>query len=106
MFYELRRYQIQPGKRDEFASYMARVVIPFQTSRGMVIPAAFLDEENADIYVWMRRFESEEQRESLYAAVYQSERWETEIAPFVKPFLVPDGITVSRLIPTPDSGLR
>jgi len=75
MFYELRRYQTRPGRRDEWVRYMEDVIIPFQVSKGMVITASFIDEGDEDGFVWIRRFEDEAQRERLYAATYGSDRW-------------------------------
>ena len=51
MFYELRHYQIQPGHRDEWVEYMEDVIIPFMTSKGMVVTASFIDEADPDSYV-------------------------------------------------------
>ncbi|MER5936425.1 NIPSNAP family protein [Streptomyces sp. NPDC001928] len=106
MFYELRRYRTRPGRRDEWVRYMEDVVIPFQTSKGMSVTASFIDEEDQDGYVWIRRFDDEAQREELYAAVYQSERWQGEIRPVVEDLLILDEIAVTRVAPTPRSALR
>ena len=54
---------------------MDETVIPFQISKGMVIVGRFVGEEEDDLYVWIRRFESEEERQQLYEAVYESEEW-------------------------------
>lgn len=104
MFYEIRRYQIQPGRRDEWVRYMEEVIIPFQTEQGMSVTASFIDEEDPDGYVWIRRFENEEQRVALYAAVYDSERWKNEIGVKAKELMVSSHVT--RVVPTPASGLR
>ena len=69
MFYELRRYQIQPGGRGEWVRAMEQIIVPFQVSRGMVFIGSFGDEGDPDGYYWIRRFESEAEREQLYAAV-------------------------------------
>ena len=37
MLYEIRRYQAQPGRRDEWVHYMEETVIPFQESTGMSV---------------------------------------------------------------------
>src|SRR5215469_1907662 len=100
MFYELRHYQTRPGKRDEWVRYMEEVIIPFQVSKGMVIAGSFVDEEHEDGYVWIRRFESEAEREKLYAAVYDSDRWKNEIAPPVGELLVRDRTVIRRIVPT------
>lgn len=106
MFYELRQYQAQPGKRDEWVRYMEEVIIPFQVSKGMVIAGSFVDEEHEDGYVWIRRFESEAEREKLYAAVYDSDRWKNEIAPPVGELLVREGTVIRRIVPTSMSVLH
>lgn len=62
---------------------MEQVIIPFQVSRGMVVPGSFTDEEDESIYYWIRRFVGEEERERLYAAVYESDEWKTELSPKV-----------------------
>jgi hypothetical protein len=106
MFYEIRRYQIQPGRRDEWVRYMEDTIIPFQVEQGMSVTASFVDEEDPDGYVWIRRFEDEQEREALYANVYQSDRWRDEIDPKVKSLLLVDRIKVTRVVPTPNSGLK
>jgi NIPSNAP len=106
MLYELRRYQIEPGRRDEWVALMERRIIPFQSSQGMDILGSFTDEQNPDVYIWIRRFESEEQRVQQYAAVYESDTWANEIAPVAGQLLLQENITVTRLVPTPISGLR
>jgi hypothetical protein len=106
MFYELRHYQSRPGRREEWVQYMEDVIIPFQVSKGMVITASFVDEEHEDGYVWMRRFESEEQRKQLYAATYDADRWKDEIAPVVDKLLIREAIVVTRLVPTSKSVLH
>ncbi len=99
-FFELRQYQTKPGQRENWVKYMEETVIPFQISKGMVVIGSFIGEEADELYVWIRRFESEAQREQLYAAVYESERWINEISPRVGELLQRDKIIVTRLQPT------
>lgn len=106
MFYEIRRYQSQPGRRDEWIRYMEDVVIPFQASKGIDVLASFTDEQDDDGYVWIRRFDDEAQREAQYAAVYDSDRWRNEIGPVVHELLIPEETLVTRAIPTPASPLQ
>ena len=101
MFYELRRYTINAGKMDEWVRFMEETIIPFQTAKGMVIAGSFRGEDDTT-YVWMRRFASEEERERLYEAVYQTDHWKNEIAPRVAELMQPD-IDVTRIVPTPRS---
>lgn len=106
MFYEIRRYQSKPGRRDEWVRYMEDVVIPFQQSKGMTVTASFVDEQDEDGYVWIRRFENEAEREALYAAVYDSEQWKNEVGPPVYEMLIPEKSLVTRAVPTPASPLK
>ncbi len=59
MFYELRQYRTRPGQREAWVRYMEEVIIPFQVSKGMVILGSWVGEQEDDLYVWIRRFESE-----------------------------------------------
>jgi NIPSNAP len=104
-FYELRQYQAQPGKRNELVQFMEQVIIPFQISKGMVVTGSFVDEQNEDGFVWIRRFENETHREQTYAATYESDVWKTEILPIINGLLIREKIVVNRLIPTPGSAL-
>ena len=105
-FYELRRYRVRPGKMDEWVRCMEEVIIPFQVAHGMVIAGSFRGEEDDSTYVWLRRFESESERERLYAAVYESNEWKQEIAPRVGELIDRSAIEVTRLVATPKSVLR
>ncbi|MFF2808107.1 NIPSNAP family protein [Streptomyces sp. NPDC058000] len=106
MFYELRRYQTRLGRRDEWVRYMEEVVIPFQTTKGMIVTASLIDEEDQDGYLWIRRFDDEARREELYAAVYESDRWRDEIRPVVQQLLIPEKSVITRAVPTALSVLR
>lgn len=106
MLYEFREYRTQPGQREKWVRFMEEVIIPFQISKGMVVAGSFVGEEEDDLYVWIRRFESEEEREQLYRAVYESDYWKDEVAPRVPEMMIREKITVRRLVPTAKSVLR
>ncbi|MDR0357949.1 MAG: NIPSNAP family protein [bacterium] len=106
MLFELRQYRTHPGQRDKWVQYMEEKIIPFQVSKGMVIVGSFVNEEDPDSYVWIRRFESEADRERLYKEVYESDYWKNEVAPEVPTMLDRDKIVVTRLNPTPKSVVR
>jgi len=105
-FYELRRYRVRPGKMDDWVRCMEEVIIPFQVARGMVIAGSFRGEQDDSTYVWLRRFESEAERERLYAEVYESNEWKQEISPRVGELIDRSAIEVTRLVATPKSVLR
>jgi len=103
MLFELRQYRTLPGQRDRWVQFMEEEIIPFQVSRGMVIVGSFVAEEEPDLYVWIRRFADEAERERLYEAVYQSEHWKAVIAPRVPEMLDRERMVITRLVPTSKS---
>lgn len=105
-FFELRQYRTKPGQRENWVKYMEETVIPFQISKGMVIIGNFVGEEEEDLYVWIRRFESEDEREKLYQAVYDCDQWKNEIADRVGELIDRTQISVTRLEATPKSVLQ
>ncbi len=102
-FYELRQYKIHPGKMNDWVEMMETEIIPFQMSKGMVITGSYRGEEDDSVYIWLRRFESEAEREALYAAVYESDHWKNVIAPRVPDHIDREAIQVTRIVPTPKS---
>ena len=106
MFFELREYRTRPGQREPWVRFMEEVIIPFQVSKGMVVVGSFVGEEESDLYFWIRRFESEEQRVRLYDAVYESDHWKNVISPKVGEMMLRERIVVTRLEPTPRSVIR
>jgi hypothetical protein len=106
MLFELRRYEAQPGRRAELVEIMDNEVIPFQAGQGMSILGSFVDEENPDVYVWIRRFDDEEARKALYAKVYESDHWKQNLAPRFPEIMRRESIQVTRLNPTRSSILR
>ncbi len=77
-FYELRQYFVRPGKMDEWVKIMEQEIIPFQVSKGMVICGSFRGETDDSAYIWIRRFNSEAEREAQYKAVYETDHWKTQ----------------------------
>jgi hypothetical protein len=103
MFFELRQYRTLPGQRDNWVKYMEEEIIPFQVAQGMVIVGSFIGQEENDLYVWIRRFDSEQERERLYKAVYESDHWKNTIAPKIPDMLDRSAIKVTRIEATPKS---
>jgi hypothetical protein len=71
-----------------------------------VIAGMFTGEEDKGLFVWLRRFESEEERERLYEAVYQSDTWKTKFNDRVGELIDREQIRVTRIEATPKSVLR
>ncbi len=106
MIFELREYRTMPGQRDNWVKFMEETIIPFQVAKGMVILGSFTGEQEDDLYVWIRRFESEAERERLYEAVYQSEEWKTNIGPRIPEMLDRGKTVVKRIEATPKSVIQ
>ncbi len=97
MFFELREYRTLPGKRQDWVHYMEQVIIPFQVGKGMVILGSFVGQEEDDLYIWIRRFEDEAERERLYEAVYESDTWKNDIGPKIPDMMDRSKIVVRRI---------
>ena len=106
MFFELRQYRCNPGKREAWVAFMEEVIIPFQVSEGMVIVGSFVGQEDDDLYVWIRRFASEEERVALYQAVYETDYWKNEITPQVTEMLDRSRTVVTRIATTAKSPIQ
>jgi hypothetical protein len=106
MFFELREYRIKDGKRERWVQLMEEKIIPFQVSKGMVAVASFVALDEPDLYVWIRRFENEEEAERLYKEVYESDYWKTEIKPAADDMLDRDRMRITRLAATEKSVIR
>ena len=105
-FYELRQYHVRPGKMNEWVKIMEEEIIPFQISKGMVICGSFRGETDASCYIWLRRFNSEAEREAQYKAVYETDHWKTKIAPRVPECLDREKMHIQRIEPTPKSTMQ
>ena len=78
-FFELIIYKIFPGKMKEWLDLMEGTIIPFQISKGMVIHGSFVDDDDDETYIWIRRFSSLKSKEKLYKDVYESKEWLNEM---------------------------
>jgi hypothetical protein len=103
MLFELRTYRTKPGKRDEWVKWAEEVVIPFQVGKGVVVVGSFVSNDDPDVYIWIRRFASEAEKERIYKAVYESDHWKTAIGPRNAELLFREKILVTNMTPTPHS---
>jgi hypothetical protein len=105
MFFELRQYRLKPGQRDRWVKFMEEVIVPYQQSKGMVVVGNFIALQEDDLYIWIRRFESEEERERQYKAVYDTDYWRS-LKPQLDEMLDRERMVITRLEPTPKSIIR
>ena len=106
MFFELRQYRVKVGQREKFVRWMEEEIIPFQISKGMVVVGSFVGQEEEDLFVWIRRFESDEERDRQGKEVYGSAYWQNEVNPKIDEFLVREKMVVTRLEATPKSVIQ
>jgi hypothetical protein len=105
-FFEMRQYKVKPGMLDGWVKIMEEEIIPFQASKGMVICGSYQGETDPSVYFWIRRFESEAQREALYKEVYESDYWKTKIAPRTPDYLERGSNVITRVVPTSRSPVQ
>ena len=106
MFFELRQYRIFPGKRDEWVKFMEGRIIPGQLAAGVVIVGSFVGQKEDDLYVWIRRFESEEQHAAFNETYYHTDEWKNELYPRVKEMNDFSRMVVTRIEATPKSMIQ
>ena len=106
MFIELRKYYTFPGKLESWVRFMEDLVIPYQMSKGIAIIGGFVSPDEDDLYFWIRRFNSEEERIRLRTEAYGTEYWKKEIASRIPEMLDRTRTKVTRVAPTPQSLLR
>lgn len=106
MFFELRQYRVRPGKMDEWVTYMEGEIIPYQQSKGMVVVGSFVAPEEDNLYIWIRRFEDEAEKEELYQKVYQNDEWQKGFSPKVGELIDREQIKVTIIEPTSRSIIR
>jgi len=106
MIFELRQYRIKKGMCHEWVKLMDDVIIPFQRHMGMVIIGSFTVPEDEDLYIWIRRFDSESQRQIQYDKVYGSHYWKNEIRNAMGDMLIKKDVNVRFMEATPGSDLR
>ena len=103
MIFELRQYRLLPGQRERWVKWMEEKIIPYQVALGVVIIGSFISDEDPDLYVWIRRFDSEQERQRLYAEMYESPTWLNEIKPVNDGMIIREKIQVTRLLATSKS---
>lgn len=105
MLYELRQYWAQPGRRDELVDLMESRILPMQIAGGVDLVASFVADDDPEGYVWIRRWESDEQRTRISDGIYSSAEWTDDLRPAVRALMDPDRTVVSMLRPTQMSPL-
>lgn len=72
---ELRQYTLHPGQRDVLIELFEREFVAPQNAVGARLIGRFRDLDDPDRFVWLRGFESMEQRAQALAAFYGGPVW-------------------------------
>jgi len=109
MFLELRKYRIFPGKMDQYVKWMEEVIIPEQTALGVGIVGSFVGQdegEEEDVYVWIRRWDTQAQFDAFNSTYYYTDQWRNERRPMVDAMNDLDRAVVTFLEPTASSSIQ
>jgi hypothetical protein len=101
MYYEIRRERAKPGRGADLARWMDEVVIPVHLEAGMDVVGSFVDRNDEEEFVWIRRFADDEERERTVEAAHAHPRFATDIEPAASELFDREAET-TRLIPTPE----
>ena len=73
-------------------------LLPYQRSKGMRVLNTYVHtgEDGQDYFVWLREFDSEQARQTIYAETY-NEWWIREIRPKVFELIEQDSVKVTLL---------
>ncbi len=102
---EVRIYTIHEGKRDEFVTLYDEVLLPAQREYGLDVLGQFVSLDDDQTFVWLRRFENEEERQRKWDEFYGSDLWKNELGPRANP-LMKDSSRVIAVEPTPGSAIQ
>ncbi|MEV4082996.1 NIPSNAP family protein [Nonomuraea fuscirosea] len=75
MIYELRRYQMRPGRRDDLIDLFERKFIETQEAAGMRVAASFREDGEPDTFPWLRAFPDMETRRAALTDFYSGPVW-------------------------------
>jgi len=100
---EIRRYEIEPGRRDEFVAFFDEQVVPEMRKIGMQILGQFVSIENDTVFYYLRAFENEEQRKAQTTAFYESPVWLDQLKD--RALGMETGWNVEVVTPTPGSSI-
>jgi len=102
---EVRIYTVHEGKRDEFVKLYDEVLLPAQEKYGMTVLGQFTSLDDDNTFVWLRRYDSQEERQRKWDEFYGSDLWKKELGPYANS-LLKDTDHVIAVEPTPGSAIQ
>jgi hypothetical protein len=85
---------------------MEEKIMPFPVECGMVMAESWIDREKPDRYIWLRRFESKEERKEAIRAVYEDRKWGSDVNPQIDEMLDRSRFVTRQLAAPPESVMR
>jgi NIPSNAP len=102
---EVRIYTIHEGMRDEFVKLYDEVLLPAQQRFGLDVLGQFTSTDDDQTFVWLRRFDSQDERQRKWDEFYGSDLWKTELGPRANA-MIKDSDNVIAVVPTPGSAIQ
>ena len=102
---EVRIYTVHEGKRDEFVKLYDEVLLPAQQQFGMAVLGQFTAVDDANTFVWLRRYDSQQERQRKWDEFYGSDLWKNDLGPRANT-LLKDTDHVIVVEPTPGSAIQ
>jgi len=97
--FELRQYTLHPGRRDELIELFEREFIETQEAAGIRLVGLFRDLDRPDYFVWIRGFESMEQRKEALTRFYGGPVWKQHRDAANATMIDSDDVLLLRLVP-------
>lgn len=104
MLLEIRRYEIVPNRRDEFAEWFDREVLPEMESAGMRIIGQFVSRDDPNAFFYLRAFSDEEERARQMKRLEEGDKWKNDLIEHAR--ALETGYNVEVVVPTAGSRLR
>jgi NIPSNAP len=98
-------YTIHEGKREEFVKLFDEVLLPAQRQIGLEVLGQFISIDDQQTFLWLRRFDSQEERWRRWDEFYGSDLWRNRLGPRANP-LMKDSSNVIAVEPTPGSAIQ
>jgi len=102
---EVRIYTIHEGKREEFVELYDQVLLPAQREFGLDVLGQFISLDDDQTFVWLRRFDSQEERQRKWDEFYGSDLWKNDLGPRANA-MIKDSDNVIAAAPTPGSAIQ
>lgn len=75
MLLEIRTYRLHPGVRDRFVAWFMAEARPAMEEAGLPVIGPFVDDEDPDVFVYLRTFVDHADRDRRCEAFYASPVW-------------------------------